>query len=559
MRITVLRDQSTRGYFPWMLAFGILLNLPGLWLDIMEPDGALYATIAKHIVLSGDWINLIGDGHDWLDKPHLPFWIAAASFKLLGITSFAYKLPAFICWLIGLRYIYLTASYLFKSDVAKLSVLIYVVALHSVLANFDVRAEPYLTTCIIAAIWHLLGIYTGKNWSHIPASAFFMACAVMVKGIFALVIIGSGWVIFWILSKKWEQFTNYKWWVALGLCLTFILPELLSLYVQFDMHPEKIVFGKTHVSGLRFFFWDSQFGRFFNTGPIKGKGDVFFFLHTTLWAFLPWSVGLIGGLVYLIGYEKQFIQIRWVIYGCALVSFIIFSLSRFQLPHYIIIVFPYLSMITAHYFLSIAAHPVLKYFVWMQTGLLLATGLLIIALLYSTGINTAVLATAVTIIIVIAANTVPTENLLVKLVCKGYATAAIIYVFLFFFFYPFLLKYQSGRRAAAHIPASESLIPTAAYKSFSYTFEFYAPGNVRLINQRKELAQYLNNRPCYLYTTRQIADSIQHAGIEMEILARVDHFHITKLKKDFLTPKSRRGVLEARCLLYFGSKHLVKY
>lgn len=58
--------------------------------------------------------------------------------------------------------------------------------------------------------------------------------------------------------------------------LIFISPELICLYIQFDSHPEKIVFGNTHVSGIRFFFWDSQFGRFFNTGPIKGKGDPFF-------------------------------------------------------------------------------------------------------------------------------------------------------------------------------------------------------------------------------------------------------------------------------------------
>jgi hypothetical protein len=71
------------------------------------------------------------------------------------------------------------------------------------------------------------------------------------------------------------------------LILLFITPELYSLYTQFDIHPEKVVFGRTNVSGLKFFFWDSQFGRFFNTGPIKGNGEPTFFLHTTLWPFYP--------------------------------------------------------------------------------------------------------------------------------------------------------------------------------------------------------------------------------------------------------------------------------
>ena len=83
-------------YFPFIIGAGILLNINGLLLDILEPDGALYSSIAKHIALSGDWMNLWGDGHEWLDKPHFPFWIAAFSMKIFGITAFAYKLPAFI-------------------------------------------------------------------------------------------------------------------------------------------------------------------------------------------------------------------------------------------------------------------------------------------------------------------------------------------------------------------------------------------------------------------------------------------------------------------------------
>ena len=68
-------------WFPVLLLLGILLNATGLFSGIMEPDGALYAAIAKHMALSNDWVNLVADGQDWLDKPHFPFWLAALSFK----------------------------------------------------------------------------------------------------------------------------------------------------------------------------------------------------------------------------------------------------------------------------------------------------------------------------------------------------------------------------------------------------------------------------------------------------------------------------------------------
>lgn len=282
--------RSFEKVFPYFLLAGILINANGLLNDILEPDGALYATISKHITLTNEWFNLYGDGHDWLDKPHFPFWMAALSFKLFGITSFAYKFPAFIFWLAGIWFIYKLANQLCDAATAKVAVLIYIFSLHGILNNFDVRAEPYLTTLSIAAIYYFYKSIISGKWSDIVLTALMAACAVMTKGIFVLITIGGGFAIYWMLSKQWKQFINYRWYIMVLLILIFITPELYSLYIQFDLQPEKIVFGKTNVSGLRFFFWDSQFGRFFNTGPIKGQGDPAFFLHTTLWAFFSNSV-----------------------------------------------------------------------------------------------------------------------------------------------------------------------------------------------------------------------------------------------------------------------------
>lgn len=545
-----MNDPFLKRYFPWLLFTGIALNIPGLWLDIIEPDGALYATIARHIVEHNDWINLFGDGHDWLDKPHFPFWMAAISYKIFGITSFAYKLPAFIFWLVSLRYTYLIGRDLYNADVARIAVLVYAVALHSTLANFDVRAEPYLTGCIIAATWHMVSVYKDKHWLHIIAAALFAACAIMTKGIFVLITIIGGWIIFWLVTKQFRQFFAFRWWVMLLLCFIFILPELYSLYIQFDLHPEKIVFGKTNVSGIRFFFWDSQFGRFFNTGPIKGKGSLTFFLHTTLWAFLPWSVGLVSGTVYLLKFDKDRDPLRWVIYGSTLLTFLLFSLSKFQLPHYLVILFPYFSIITAYFFYQMAVSSRLRSLINIQTGLLVVTLILIGALQYITGIENGVTAVIVTFIVLVISFLIPYKNQLQQLLFKGYGMAAMLYVFLFLFFYPFLLQYQSGRQAAKAIPGSDKNLPVAAYGSFSYSFEFYSPGEVRLIKNGVSLKNFIQLAPCYLYTTVTIADSLRQAGINAELRATPRHFHVTRLKYVFLNRETRNQVLEPRYLLY---------
>ncbi|TDE14708.1 ArnT family glycosyltransferase [Dyadobacter psychrotolerans] len=537
-------------YFPWLLLLGIALNIPGLWLDVMEPDGALYATIAKHMVLHNDWINLFGNGSDWLDKPHFPFWMAAISYKIFGINGFAYKLPAFLFWLLSLYYTYLTARDLFNSSVARISVLIYTVALHSTLANFDVRAEPYLTACVTAAVWHMLKVYRKEKGWHIVAAGIFIACAMMTKGIFVLITIGGGWVIFWALTKQWEQFVNYRWWLVLALSFVFILPELYSLYVQFDLHPEKVVFGQTNVSGVKFFFWDSQFGRFFNTGPIKGKGDPTFFLHTSLWAFLPWSIGLVAGVVYLIRFDKSRDPQRWIIYGSALITFLMFSMSKFQLPHYIVMEFPYFAIITGYFFYQMSVSTKLGKLVSAQSVLVYILALAISGLFYITHMENAVLGIILTVSIAIGSTLLRYKNPLQQLMYKSYASAMMLYIFLFCFFYPFLLKYQSGGEAAKLIPDEKEHLPVAAYGSFSYAFEFYSPGDVKLIRSNNELDNFIKDNPCFIYTTAAVGDSLIKSGVDAQVVGSPEFFHITRLKMGFLNHEKRTQTLQKRYLLY---------
>ena len=373
-------------WFPVLLLLGILLNATGLFSGIMEPDGALYAAIAKHMALSNDWVNLVAAGQDWLDKPHFPFWLAALSFKCFGVNAFAYKLPAFICWLIGVWYTYQLAVKICNKQIAKIACIIYITSLHAIIANFDVRAEAYLTAFIIAGVYHIYRSMLHK-WSwHLVAAAIFCAAAIMTKGIFVLITILAGFIIFWLYSRQWKQFIQPKWYLFLVLTFIFILPEIYVLYQQFDLHPEKIVFGKTNVSGIYFFFWDSQFGRFFNNGPIKGSGDIFFFLHTLLWAFLPWSfVAYFAFYKYVVSLKKSdFNKEELILAGSVFITFMMFSLSKFQLPHYIIIIFPQLSIMVAAYFYSHLGNVILRRWRMVMSVLICVAIVCIIFLIFLT-------------------------------------------------------------------------------------------------------------------------------------------------------------------------------
>lgn len=541
-------------YFPLLVMLGIVLNATGLLNDVLEPDGTLYAMIAKHMALSNDWVNLIGDNHDWLDKPHFPFWITALSFKTFGVNAFAYKFPGFIFWLIGLRFTYLLGKALYNVTVAQTAVLIYIIALHSVLANFDVRAEPYLTTLTIGSIYYMYKVYSEKKFTHLLLAALLAACAVMTKGIFALLTIGGGFVVYWIVNREWREFINYRWYLLVILILIFILPELYCLYMQFDLHPEKIVFDKTGVSGIKFFFWDSQFGRFFNTGPIQGSGDISFFLHTTIWAFLPWAVIFYIAVVRLFRKGSRLTnKAQWVIFASAGLTFVLFSLSKFQLPHYIIILFPQFSLIAAAYLVEAfqdASLKMQKAVFIIQSVILIIVVAAVIFLCVFVRLPYQTLVIFMAVFVLILSLILFRKLSFANLMFKSFVFAVILYPFLNFIFYPTIMQYQSGMVAAKWLKENKYHAPFAMYKEFMHSFEFYAGGEPAWLNTKEEVIQFANKHQTgVIYTSIDNADSLRKEGLKVKLLKDFEYYRISMLTGSFLNPATRSETTKKVALL----------
>lgn len=542
-------EQQFSRWFPYLLLLGIVINATGLGNEILDQDGALYATLSKNIILRNDWINLWGDGHDWLDKPHFPFWMAAISYKLFGITAFAYKFPAFIFWLFGLRFTYLLAKAIYNPLVAQIAVLIHALALHGILANFDVRAEPYLTMLCTGAIYYFYRSYVTGGWYYILFTAILAGCAIMTKGLFVLLTIGGGFLVYWMITRQWKQFLNYKWYVLLLLIGICMLPELYCLYVQFDQHPEKIVFGQTGVSGIRFFLWDSQFGRFLNSGPIKGNGDPSFFLHTTLWAFLPWALYLYVAVARLISKRMPVINpAEWIVYGSAGLTFLVFSLSKFQLPHYIIILFPQFAMITAGYLCSIHKNETWKRLIITQNILLIIVAAFVICVALFSKIGYSPIVFLITaILLALSFYSYRKKDLLLFLI-KGICFAAILFSFLNLFFYPKLMHYQSGMMAAKFLKKKSDFRRAGMYGRFSYTFEFYAPGTVDYLHTLAGVDSFINDNGRIIYTTQQSLDEIKANGHRTSVLQLFPYYRVTLLTGKFLNPATRHQVTDTLLL-----------
>ena len=389
---------------PHLLAWVLLtffVNAIPLFTPILnEGDSVLYAALSQHMVLSGNWNDLILDGRDWLDKPHFPFWLGALSFKLLGVSVFAYMLPGYLCHLLGGFFTYRLARLFHGRDTGLIALLVYVSTYHLMYTTTALKAEAFLTASIMGACYYWLRYDAHSRLKYLLLGAIFSGISVMTKGVFTLITISSGLLCMWAYQGRWRELFRWKWLAALLLSLVCVVPELLALYRQFDMHPEKTVFDQTGVSGIRFFLWDSQFGRFFNVGPITNKdGNKLFFVLVFVWAFLPWVAAFVMAcwrtLRPVSEPETASRDQQVYLLGSFFVSFVMFSLTSFQLDYYTVIVYPFAAVLIAPLLLSAVADAAAKgvrraqlgmglltltLAVWLSfkighTGLLLLTGL----------------------------------------------------------------------------------------------------------------------------------------------------------------------------------------
>ena len=551
-----------------VLLFAVVaINFTALWLPIMEPDNGLYATVAKRMFLTGDYINLFSCELEWLDKPRLPFLLNVLFMKVLGVTTAAYKLPALLCFCGSLFYTYRFARLNYSRLVAQVATLIFGTAYHVILSNTDVRAEPFLTLFIIGPAYHFMQVVQGGKGYHLVLGSLLTACAMMTKGpVVPLATVGAGLVAHCAFTSQWKKLWHPRWLLAGLLTTLFISPELYALYQQFDAHPEKIVYGKPGTSGLRFFFWDSQMGRFLNNGPLRGSGDPLFFTHTLLWALLPWAF-----VVYVAtGRTIAGLFGRWqknaapplpeyLSLGAGVSLFILFSASRFQLPHYLNIVFPFYAVLAAHYLSQLSATGLRR---WTITQTIVAglvgtfvTGVMLLyqperltsGLIWIGGLG---LLTTV----VFWRHRPHFGNPLALLTGRMVGLMVIVGGLINLFLYPSIMQYQAGMVAAEYTNSRPELRQTtwfyggSTYGESSWSYEYYTNHPTHYIYADSTLRRATATGPVQVLTTPAYADSLTRNGFQVRRLALFPYYHVSQLTLAFLNPTTRPGTLRAYVL-----------
>lgn len=519
------KELLSTGLLRSLILLSIIITGYGLFSPIFgSNDSAFYSTIAKNIVLSHDWVNLTFVGHDWLDKPHLPFWLTAISYKIFGITTFAYILPGFLFNLLGGLYTYRLGTYLYSRQVGLLSALFYFTSLHLMLSAIDVRQEAFLLGEITPACYYWLRYYQTEKITlmNLVLGAFFTALAVMTKGIFTLITISSGVLAISCYLGQVKVFFSKKWLFALLLSFILILPELVCLFLQFDLHPEKLVFGHYRVSGLGFFFWGSQFGRFFGTGPyVNNNHDTyahyFYFMHTFLWAFLPWSLVFITSIFASFGLfrlDSDNIQVKVqntnqiFLLASFFITFLLFSLTKFQLDYYTNIIMPFAAIICANWVYNYLTRLTMHWIFPIQVAIsmiLVSLVLVLSFLVFDNPLLMFLISSVVIILFLLFFN----NRYLNKAIVFPSLAINLVFIFVMMVNNQVYTQYDAGYQVANYLQSRAHLL-LVDYQANLNSLEFYSSDPYERASEVSAITQI--NQPYYL-----LVNSSEFISIEPQL------------------------------------------
>ena len=548
--------SNTRYWF--FLILIILVYLAGMFVTLFENDSAQFAVMAMRMVQENDFINLIKGPEEYLDKPHMHYWLAAISFKIFGLNEWAYRIPGILASLLGAYSCYGLGRLLYNKEVGKIASLIFMTAQTIVLSNIDVRTDAVLTGFTIFAIWQLATYIEKDSFKNLLLGAFGAGIAFSTKGQIAILVIGLPLLCHLIYTNKWNRLFNWKVLVALAVFGLTISPILYAYYLQFDLHPEKLIRGKNNRSGILFILWEQSFERLSGEGVGKNSSDYFFFFHTFLWVFLPWT--LIGIAAYWTR-GKEFIAIRFrrepgrelLTFGGITLIFLIISFAQFKLPHYLNILIPLFAVLSASFIgelLNSSREKNIKVFLGLQyfiLGLVFISAVLICLFVFkiTTWYGYVLLALALG---GIGYYTMKQEGYGLKLISISVFSSILLNAILNLDFYPSLLKYQAGS-TMAEIVAENDIPVDRIYKitwHHTWGLDFYNQYPVKF----SEYTNLAGLGAVWVYVADNDLDKLKNSGLHWDKQFTVDQFRITRLQPKFLNPETRDELLNKMHLIH---------
>ena len=541
--------MSQRQTIIYLLVIQLIYLIGAVLIALMDNDATQYATIAMQMFESGSYLEVAYRDIEYLDKPPLLFWFSSLSFSLLGVSHFAYRLPTIIINLLGIYSTYKLGESLYSKQAGLLSALIYASTFGIVLFNHDVRTDTMLTAFVVFSVWQIMEyVNRGKSINFIFGFVG-IGLAMLAKGPIGIMVpvlaIGSQL----LYKKQWKYIFHWQWLMGLVVILIVLSPMLVGLYNQHD------------ITGIKFYFWTQSFGRLTGENVWVDTTGPMFFVHSFLWSFLPWS------LLALVAYFKKWITIfreiktkrkeEIITLGGITLVFVVMSLSQYKLPHYIFVVYPLISILTASYISDIIKSANWDRFLnsvnFTQNivNILIWVGIIILST-YVFPLRSLIIWAIILVVLMVFIFLIIKKPRGFSYLFKSTLLTAIgLAIMLNAHFYPTLSKYQAGVTAGEFIKeknySEENLL---AYLAFRSSLDFYSGKIIPETKNMEEMKFFVrSNDSLIIFTNERGLQDFDEMEIAYSEISRFKDYHISTLTLPFLNPATREDATDVAYLL----------
>ncbi len=530
------------------LGFGVLFAA-GAFLNVMDIDSAQYAAMSMEMAQTGSFLQVFERGQDYLDKPPLLFWVSALVFKAVGFGNVAFRVVPILATLLAAYSVFRLGKLYHSTATGQVAALLFLSMYAVVLMNHDVRTDTMLTAFAITATAFLAIFYETRSLPALCVGFLSVGLAMLAKGPIGAVVPACAIGAQILYQRNFKILLRWEWLLGLLIVAVVLLPMLWGLYQQFDLHPEKTVLGRTGVSGLWFFFWEQSFGRITGQNVWRNDTDPLFFVHTYLWAALPWSLWIFPALGSDVKnmYQRKARQALFA--GGLVLPLLALSQSGYKLPHYLNVLLPFAALITAQWLVSkqsilFKTRSTVFVIQLIINVLLILVGLFLV--LWAFPENTAWALLIVGLGALVLGWIVRTHAWsLVGMVAGGALAMVVFGTLVNTQFYPEVLRFQTGSvvgqyvRERGHTDHFYYFTKSEGNAGiFPNSTDFYSHRVVPEIKSPSEI-NYFKRATVWVYTDVGGYADLQRAGLKCRVILSLDKYPATLLRLDFLNPQTR--------------------
>lgn len=304
----------------------LALGIGGVARVPLDGDPAMYATIARTILDTGEWTHLTFNGVPYLNKPPLHFWLNALVFQLAGVSTFtAVLLPGLLGVVCALLVYALARRTLDGWEAAFTASLVYVTTPEVAHWSRGVHLETLVTA------WVLLGLLAAHR--SVTQARFVLLLGIAAtggwftkgpQGLFPVAVALVLWSHAGVLRQRVLSFWSLA---AVALALVTVGPWLSA---RLD---EGSGFGRAYFAG--------QIGQvLFEGGELKRSP--LWYLGKLLRTYWPWLPAAAIGIGMLVRRWRSALGARlWLVYGAIIL--VVISAAVGKKSRYLFQLYPALA------------------------------------------------------------------------------------------------------------------------------------------------------------------------------------------------------------------------